>query len=50
MLIRSAAVILAIFIASASSTCERDRNVQFQNPLYLLFDNGFFYMWEIKIG
>ncbi|XP_070502696.1 uncharacterized protein [Chironomus tepperi] len=50
MLIRSAAVILAIFIASASSTCESDRNVQFQNPLYLLFDNGFFYIQGLSNG
>lgn len=46
MLIRSLATVatLILLINSANSACDRDRNVQFQNPLYLNFDGGFFYM------
>lgn len=44
MVIKSV-IISAILIVSAYGACDRDKNVQFEDPLYLNFGDGFFYMW-----
>lgn len=43
-------IILAIFVASAYGGCDRDRNVQFENPLYLNYGDGFFYIQGLTNG
>ena len=50
MMIKVLAVAFVILLSSefGDCACERDRNVQFQNPLYLNYGDGFFYMWEVN--
>lgn len=39
------AVVSTVFLAAGVNCgCERDRNVQIHNPLYLFYGDGFFFM------
>lgn len=38
------ALVFSLLAVLIDGACERDRNVQFQNPLYLNYGDGFFYM------
>lgn len=42
--ILAAAFVFTLSFSTSDCACELDRNVQFQNPLYLNYGDGFFYM------
>ncbi|CAO1437450.1 unnamed protein product [Diamesa hyperborea] len=43
-------VLVSVLIDSANTSCDRDRNVVFQDPFYLNFENGFFYIQGLTNG
>jgi hypothetical protein len=44
------ALVFSLSLTFGDCGCESDRNVQFQNPLYLNYGDGFFYIQGLTNG